>query len=278
MNRFIKLLNFEINRFSKIYAALLAIIIVLQFIGVIVESNSYVQGADRMMMENRWTQEELIKNNGKAGFTLIMDSFWFAGPIAIAAAALIFYIFLIWYREWYGKNTFIYRLLMLPVSRYSIYFAKASAIFLMVLGLVGIQILLLPLENELFEAIVPADFRDVLAVKDLIHSNIITSTLIPATFTQFVLHYLAGLMAVFTLFTAILMERSYRLKGILLGIVYCAAVLAFFISPLIIPAVLDMGDFFYPVEFLVLEIILGLIASACSIVIGQKLLNKKVSV
>ncbi|MBM7692726.1 hypothetical protein JOC77_002157 [Peribacillus deserti] len=278
MNHFFKLLNFEINRFIKIYASLLAIVIIIQTIGVAVVSNSFVNRANEMMMENRWTQEEFIKSNGKMSFSEFMNSFWFAGPIAIAATALIFYIFLIWYREWYGKNTFIYRLLMLPASRYSIYFAKALAIFLMVLGLVGVQILVLPLENELFKVIVPNALREVLAVKDLIYTNAITMVLIPSTFTQFLLHYSAGLMAVFTLFTAILMERSYRFKGIIFGVLYCAAVLALFSAPLFIAAMLDMGNMLYPMEFLMVEIVLGFIASVCSILIGHQLLTKKVSV
>ena len=36
------------------------------------------------------------------------------------------YVFFIWYRDWLGKYTFAYRLLMLPTTRINIYFAKAD--------------------------------------------------------------------------------------------------------------------------------------------------------
>ena len=41
---------------------------------------------------------------------------------------------------------------------------------------------------------------------------------------EFVIYYGVGMTAVFVVFKAILFERSFRLKGIIYGILYCAAV------------------------------------------------------
>ena len=40
--------------------------------------------------------------------------------------------------------------------------------------------------------------------------------------------------AVFIVFTAILFERSFRIKGIIYGILYCAASLLVFFAPILV--------------------------------------------
>ena len=51
---------------------------------------------------------------------------WFLGPIALCIAALIIYVFFIWYRDWLGKNTFAYRLLMLPTDSNEYLFSESD--------------------------------------------------------------------------------------------------------------------------------------------------------
>ncbi|WP_409296728.1 hypothetical protein V1498_02430 [Peribacillus sp. SCS-26] len=275
--RFLKLLNFEISRFIKIYVSLLVLTVVVQFAGVLILSNKIVNNAEKIMKEEMISLQQYLQNYGKTNFSSIMESLWFLAPIMISAAALLLYLFLIWYREWTGKNTFIYRLLMLPASRMNIYFTKALTILLMVLGLVALQLAILPLEISFFKAIVPADYRVNLDMKTLIYSNPATMILIPPTFMQFLLHYGGGIMAVFVLFTAILLERSFRIKGIILGVIYCAGALALIVLPLFY-AVMKGEMLLYPSELLLLEVLLGLIVCGISIWMSARLLNKRVSV
>ncbi|WP_409291288.1 hypothetical protein [Peribacillus sp. SCS-37] len=274
---FLKLLNFEISRFIKIYVSLLVLTVVVQFSGVLILSNKIVNNAEGIMKEEMISLQQYLQNYGKTDFSSIMGSLWFLTPIMISAAALLLYLFLIWYREWTGKNTFIYRLLMLPASRMNIYFTKAMTILLMVLGLVALQLAILPLEISMFKAIVPADYRVDLEMKILIYSNPATMILIPPTFMQFLLHYSGGIMAVFVLFTAILLERSFRIKGIILGVLYCAGALALIVLPLFY-AVIKGEMLLYPSEVLLLEVVLGLLVCGISIWMSARLLNKRVSV
>ena len=44
----------------------------------------------------------------------------------LCGVILIIYVFFIWYRDWLGKNTFIYRLLMLPTARIQCLFGKGN--------------------------------------------------------------------------------------------------------------------------------------------------------
>ncbi|MFD1038228.1 hypothetical protein ACFQ3N_07365 [Virgibacillus byunsanensis] len=276
MRKYLKLVDFELGRFFKIYLVLIAITIVTQIAGVIVKSNKYLSQADKQIYEELIPKAQFLEQYGTMSFMQVMTSAWFMGPIALCIAALIFYIFLIWYRDWFGKNTFIYRLLMLPTARLNVFLAKATSIFLMVLGLISVQLLLLPVASTILKWMVPKDFRTDLTVGAITDFDYL-QMLIPNTFIEFVINYGLGFMAVTVLFTAILFERSFRLKGILLGIAYSAIAVIIIISPLLIQEFL-LGGFFYPIELLILEVVMVIIVIAGSIWISNYLLNKKIRV
>ncbi|MFE4812421.1 hypothetical protein ACFQ9Y_14770 [Peribacillus simplex] len=277
MMRYLKLVNFEINRFSKIYISLLLITLVSQFAGVIFVTKSLVKDAREIMSEERLSEAAYITNYGAIDFTHIANTLLFLGPIALSAVALIFYIFLIWYRDWFGKNTFIYRLLMLPTSRLSIYLSKATAIFLMVLGLIAFQIIILPMENALFNSNVPEALLNMeMSTSTIAAANRVLMLIIPSTFTQFLLSYGIGLMIMSILFTAIMFERSFRIKGIILGLVYCGIAAVLFLAPVF---VMEFGDFyFYPNELFGLLLALGIIVTGSSVWLGSWLLKNRVTV
>ncbi|MGG4266249.1 hypothetical protein [Peribacillus simplex] len=277
MMRYIKLVNFEINRFSKIYLSLLLITLVSQFAGVFMVTKNFLDGAKETMSDEKLSEAAFVTTYDGIDFTHIANSLWFQGPIALAAVALIFYIFLVWYRDWFGKNTFIYRLLMLPTSRLSIYLSKATSIFLMVLGLIAFQIIILPMENALFNSNVPEAFMNMeMSTSSIAAANRVLMLIIPSTFTQFLLSYGSGLMIMSILFTAIMFERSFRIKGIILGLVYCGIAAVLFLAPVF---VMESGNFyFYPNELLGLQLGLGIIVTGLSIWLGSWLLKNRVTV
>jgi hypothetical protein len=278
MNRFGKLVHYELFRFRKIYASLLALTFLSQLVGVYLFARKYMADAhNRMLWESLSAAEYAVKYGIVAFSRYSGSSLWFLGPIALCAAALLLYVFLIWYRDWFGKNMFIYRLLMLPTSRTNLFLARISAILLWVWGLVAFQLLILPLQNALFNALIPSDFRESAAVIDIVMSHPLLKILIPRTFTEFALYYLAGLAAVIVVFTAILIERSYRFKGIAGGIVYCALAAAVFVAPIFIAETWFAG-YLYPTEEVVIEIVVGLLIGCASLWLSFFLLRKKVTV
>lgn len=278
MISYLRLVDFELKRFFKIYIALIGITILSQIIGVFTISNYYLDQANSEMARNHLSIAQFIEMNGTYSMQHIINSGWFVLPIGLSAAALVFYCFLIWYRDWFGKNTFIYRLLMLPTSRMNIYFAKASAIFLMVLGLVGIQLILLLIENMIFQWIIPFDLRTDMTIKELTYGPYgYLGILLPNTFVQFFIHYGIGIMNVFILFTVILFERSYRLKGIAFGALYYVFAHVFFLFPILLEIIYEFG-YLYPEEIFILEVILGFIVVGVSIWISRYLLSRKVTV
>jgi len=275
MKRFLKLLNFEVNRFFKLYLTLIGLIIVSQFIGAIVVSKGYMNSADQVMYKNQLSMSQYIKEYGLFSFDRFVWSEWFLLPIFFSIAMLMIYVFFIWYRDWFGKNTFIYRLLMLPTERITIYFSKLTTIMLLVLGLVTLQILLIPIEKQIVNSIIPTDLQSQFSFYDN-YSFEMWYWLYPNTLTEFILIYGVGLIFVAVLFTAILIERSYGLKGIFFAIIYGVFSFGVFIAPLLLNGF--SSGYFYSLEVFLMELVISIIVLVSAIWIANHLLKYKIRV
>ena len=277
MSNYLKLVNFELSRFMKLYVVMICFTIIMQITGVIVKSKSYMGLANEEMYKNMMSKTEFINQHGEFSFYWLTQSIWFMGPIALCGAALLFYMFLIWYRDWLGENTFIYRLLMIPTARMNVYLAKATTIFLMVIGMVALQLALFPVEAVVMQWMVPVDFRLDLNILQTIFSLNFAAVLFPLTPTEFFLWYGAGAMSILVIFTAILFERSFRWKGILIGVVYIALSVGLLMLPVLIDEFFMYG-YLYPIELVGITIVMGLLVTGMSLFTSHYLLNKKVTV
>jgi hypothetical protein len=278
MNRYWKLLNWEINRFSKLYAVILITTLVLQFVGVLYFSFGFMSRANNLMDERSLSVSQYVVNYGKTNFEQFTNnSLWFAAPIALGAVTLILYILLIWYKEWFGKNTFVYRLFMLPTSRMNIYLAKLSAILLFVLGLVAFQLFILYLQMLTFNAIIDKELRSYISMVELISRNQLLTVFFPSHFIGFLFYYALGVTAVIVVFTLILLERSFRFKGILAAVGYGSSMIFFILTPLLFKD--QWGrDYFYPDEIFWAVVVIMILIAGGSLWFSAFLLNKKVSV
>lgn len=277
MKNYLKLLNFELNRFINLYLVLIGLTIVSQITGTIVRSKNYISLANTAVHKDLIPLEQFLEYNQPMSLMNLVSSGWFLFPIALAAAALLFYSCFIWYRDWFGKNTFIYRLLMLPTARINLFFSKFSAIFLMVLGLVATQLILFPIENTLIKWLVPSEFRIDLSIRESIAFSEFLELILPSSFSQLLINYGLGVLFLTVAFTIILFERSFHFKGIFLGGLFGIAAVILFFSPYLIEALLH-HDYLYPIEHFILEVILGIIIIGISIWTSSYLLNKKVTV
>lgn len=278
MSKYFKLVQFEFNRFSKIYFILIGITIISQLVCVFISANHYLTILNQKVYKEAMLKEKFLEQYDYMSLYQITDSVWFLGPIALCIVTLIIYLFFIWYRDWLGKNAVIYRLLMLPTARINLYMAKVTTIMLMVFGLVGLQLLLLPFENMILGTLVPQEYMlDLPVYETFSYRYGFLNTLFPKTFMQFFIYYSVGLMAVLVLFTAILFERCFRWRGIALGFIYCIVSVFVFISPLLVHSIL-LDDYFYPIELLGLIFITALLVMTGSIGVSLYLLKNKISV
>ncbi|MDY0395235.1 hypothetical protein ACFSMW_12650 [Virgibacillus halophilus] len=278
MKNYLKLVSFEINRFLKIYIGLAALTVVVQFLVVLLHTQSYMKLVRDAMSNGRFSMDSFLKGEGPGPISMIdiMDGSYVI-PIVICIAGLLIYSFLIWYRDWFGKNTFIYRLLMLPTERINIYLAKATAIFMMVLGLVALQLILLPVESKMLQLMVPIDFRRDMPINGMMAGFGKMNILFPVTFMDFFVHYGIGFMTVFVLFTSILLERCYRLKGMVFGAIYFILAMAVFLLPVFFERY-TVISYFYPLEIFIIQLCLGLFITGISILLSHYLLQRKIRV
>lgn len=272
MKNYLKLVNFELNRFFKLYLILMGLVIVCQLIGVLFVSFGFMNHLDRMVID---PQQSYIDQYGIFSFDRFVNSEWFLLPIVFCIAMLLLYVFFIWYRDWLGKNTFIYRLLMLPTKRVNIYFSKLTAIIVFVFGFISLQILLMPIEQRIFSRIVPAEYRGEYSLNEVYDQHLLF-WLYPNSFADFLLMYGLGLIFVAVVFTAVLFERSYRLKGIFLAVFYGLLSFGVVILPLLLDAFYP--NYFYPNEILIMLVAMGIIVLGSAVWIANYLLQHKIRV
>lgn len=276
MRNYLKLVNFEINRFFKIYVALISLTAVVQLIGSAVVANEYMKQAKRMLYREMMPQSQFLEQHGPFSFMQVVYSPWFGIPIFLCIASLMIYVFFIWYRDWVGKNTFAYRLLTLPVERIIIYLAKLKAIMLFVLGLVSVQIILVMIEKQVTQVVVPNALRTDVPTRWILKYDVL-SVLYPDSLLEFIAIYGLGCMFVAVLFTAILFERSYRWKGIVFAIGYGVISFIVFIAPMLLNSFVWI-NYFYQTELLWMLTAISFLIFISAIWIANYLLKYKIKV
>ncbi len=275
MSRYVKLVLMELHRFWKIYAALAVLTIVSQVGAMWLNLQSFMNDVERIMKERTLlTYAEYTDRFGLHNFrdAVNFSEPFFTGPVVLCIAALLFYVFLIWYRDWFGKNTFAYRLLMLPTSRMNLFWSKLTAIMMFVLGLVALQIVLFPLHMAMYRHFIPPELGMSESIRAFILHHAVFQILIPPHIADFILFYAMGLAGVTVVFTSILLERSYRLKGLIAGIVYAGAAGSALLAPYLFHYVL------YPAEIFWLQVAVGFVLFGASIGISWRLLTRKITV
>lgn len=271
MKHYIKLVNFELNRFMKMYLALFAFLLLVQTIVTVVLANLHLGAMTQMSKMN---ESEMLEPFSLIDLTY---TFWFSVPIGICVATLLLYTLFIWYRDWFSKNAFIYRLLTLPSQRMNVYFAKLTTILLTTIGMVVFQIVVLGFLSILLKWLVPAAYRVDVPLIEVILSSGMLQTIIPDNVLEFFLSYGVGLVFVIVVFTAILMERSFRWKGIALALTYVFGIMLLLVSPILVEAFWS-GFSFYATEMFWIRAGLLTIVAAVSLWLSHYLLNKRIMV
>ena len=271
MRNLFKLLNFETNRFWILFGILAMFTAVFQLIGLFIMTHSFNENIRLTRLEGADVAIEYYQFE-LSHFT---DSFWFIAPNIICFTILGLYIFVIWYREWFGKSTFIYRLLMLPTARITVYAAKLCTILIFTFGFLAWQVGLIYIEHITAKVLISNSLYSTESNFSA-YLNEPLSIFIPTTLTEFILLYGFGAIIVVVLFTTILFERSYRWKGIAYAILYGLLVTVVLLAPFLIDAI--FGNIIYLSELTLLTILTGIMVIIASMLLSRYLLKYKVSV
>ncbi|WP_438350869.1 hypothetical protein ACP8HI_09615 [Paenibacillus sp. FA6] len=275
MNRYLKLVHMEINRFKFVLAGLMGLTVLCQFGAMIWWNMNELSRREATILQ--FGSSVMFASNSFADMISSTQLLFFI-PMLLSIGVLVIYVFLIWYRDWFGRNTFIYRLLMLPTARIHIYYAKITAILMFVFGLISFQLALLSVEKLVFNLIVPSDMREPSHFLDTINANQALALLTPGNFDQFLITYGLGMIAVLAICTAILIERSYRRVGIVYAILYLAICCWAILFPLIGLGRNNDHGYLYPNEIFIIEIVACVGVIAMSVWLASRLLSKKITV
>lgn len=274
----LKLTNFELQRMSKFLFGLMGITLISNLIAYFYVPFRFMSRINKFMSENSASVEEALEIFGTFSFADMIHSFWIVGPIALGIAGMLFYSVFTWYREWFGKNTFVYRLMMLPIERINIFFSKLITIFIGIFGLLSTQMVSLAIGYPIISMIIDSDFYNNLSLMEAVHTNMSFHYLFPINIKMFLTVNGIGLIFLLVLFTIILMERSFGIKGILMGIFYGGVALALIIFPVFIPNLLKNYYILYNSELILIEILLFIVVGLVSIFISRYLINNKITV
>jgi len=278
VKNFAKLVNFEFNRFFKLYVTLLIVVFGIQTAGVLFHTFNYKKLTNDIVMRGEMTEIEFVEMHGTFSMEDVIMSSLYVLPIYIGIAAIVFYTFFIWYRDWFAKHTFIYRLLTLPTKRMNIYLAKLTTMLLITLGYAAMQIVMIAFHTKLTKWMIPQAFRYDYSLFESVDLTGQYSLILTGNALDFFLAYAIILTAIIVIFTAILFERSYRWKGLFIGIVYSVIMLLMTVIPFTIMFMFYYQPRIYPEEAVFIQIGILLLVIVTSLLISRQLINKKVSV
>ncbi|MFC5471084.1 hypothetical protein ACFPPD_20550 [Cohnella suwonensis] len=290
MKHYLKLLHMEIHRFRYALAAIMALAIVIQIWTLVAYVNEQKATRQYHITESEANNVDIIDQyvyGSDTPYALRQVSFAdaieynqgsYIISVMIGIAVIGLYVFLIWYRDWIGRSTFIYRLLALQAPRGAIYAAKLSAILLFVFAVIAFQATLLAIEQGLFRMLVPDELYKSSYFLDAVQSNYAFKILLPRSYDQFAFAYGMGIVAVVAIFTAIVIERSYRLVGIAYAIAFLVLCAAMLVYPMYQLKTNDGRGFFYNEEIFAMEVVSCVVVLAVSVWLGLRLLGKKISV
>lgn len=274
----LKLTNFELQRMSKFLFGLIGITLITNLVGYFYVPIRFMSRINKFIAENAASIEEALDIYGTFSFFNMTNTLWIVGPIALGISGMFFYSIFTWYREWFGKNTFAYRLMMLPIKRMNVFFSKLITIFIGIFALLSTQIVSLAIGYPIVSMIIDSDFFHNLSLMESVHMNLTFHYLFPISPLLFLAVNGIGLVLLLVLFTIILMERSFGIKGIIMGVFYGGVALALVIFPFFISNLLKNYYILYNSETILIEVLMFIVIGLVSIFTSRYLINTKITV
>jgi hypothetical protein len=274
MNRILSLYNIEFKRIYKLYFALIGTLFIGNLAGLAI---SIKDSVEKISIDNKLPMNiSILKSNIGYEFvnTFTVVDIYIYGTIALGIAVLmcLLYALIIWYRDYYSRSKTIYTLLCLPQPRFNIYLSKLITIVVMIYGTIVSQFVFWYLNLTIVKNLAGIKSPIFLNIfKNMMH-NVETINIVSPNIVEFLMVDIVGvILAVVVIFTSVLIERSIKKVGVILGLLYIA--LAIFgylylvsLSRLLLINLLPVHIGYYVFLFIV------------SLILSYYLMNKKISI
>ena len=205
MKQYIQLTNEEIKRSFKLYVIAVLVMAAIELVSVVVNVKLHERRIEDYLKANTATLYEAFNNIGK--ITFVDAASLFSYVTIIGMALVLIYTIQIWYRDWIGETKYIYRLLMLPGNRASIFFSKLTTVFLIIMSFLGIQWCLIQFGNLLFNWLVRENYKDISNLRSI---GSTLGELFSLNLTNLFVILAVSMFIVSFMFLLVLIERSYR--------------------------------------------------------------------
>ena len=259
-NKILTLFDIEFRRIQKIFFAVTSLL-TLGNIAI------FILGIYRVMEDVRvetGVVQELSVLKTDIGKKMLLElqvpNFIYALSNLLMVLALIgcaFYSVLIWYRDFSSKSKSIYTLFMLPENRFIIFISKLITMLTLIYSIIFIQHLLWGIET-----FVVSKYADIPIINMIysINNNTIYSIFqisVPIYPAEFLMIFIIGpIVGVSAIFAAVLMSKSIKKVGGVLGIIYIVSLAVVYLAILIgayeySDAILKNNIIFFIVVFLI---------------------------
>lgn len=274
MNRILTLYNIEFKRIYKLYFLLIGTLFIANLAGVM---KTLYDSVKRISLENNLPMNiDILKTN--LGYSFINEftknDIYVYGSMALGVAILfcLLYATIIWYRDYYSKSKTIYTLLSLPQPRFNIYLAKLIMVIVMIYGVIACQFLFWYIDLNIIKILAGISSPNFANVYSNMMQSVNQINVVSPYLLDFLMIDLFGvILAVVVIFTGVLIERSFKKVGVLLGVGY---ILITIIGYVFIIG-LDSGILG---NLLLNHIMYYILLIMVSILISYRLINKRVCV
>lgn len=274
MNRILTLYNIEFKRIYKLYFLLIGTLFIANLGGVM---KTLYNSVKRISLENNLPMNiDILKTN--LGYSFINEftknDIYVYGSMALGVAILfcLLYATIIWYRDYYSKSKTIYTLLSLPQPRFNIYLAKLIMVIIMIYGVIACQFLFWYIDLNIIKILAGISSPNFANVYSNMMQSVNQINVVSPYLLDFLMVDLFGvILAVVVIFTGVLIERSFKKVGVLLGVGY---ILITIIGYVFIIG-LDSGILG---NLLLNHIMYYIVLLMVSILISYRLINKRVCV
>ena len=271
MNKILTLYDIEFKRIYKLYFSMLFAFIAFNVGITAIELSNVVAKVSRKLETNKsikllqkLSATRIIRDESINRIFALMNI-----ALIVAIAICLLYAFIIWYRDFIGKSKTAYTLFMLPNNKFDMYIAKLLTIVFLIYGVIIAQILSWVISISIVTSLTPATLSQ---IKSILGNTALFELVgfIQLDFISFIMINIIGvIISVMIIFTGIIIQKSFKKVGILLGIGY---IFIFGIMNLFVIAYKS-----YSGQLIIYQTICYLITALVSVGISYRLLNKDIS-
>ncbi|MGL4820099.1 MAG: hypothetical protein ACRC5C_08970 [Bacilli bacterium] len=267
--KFLTLLELELKKLAPIVLGIFGTATAM--IAYLFYSNIDAEKAQLIGKLAGQTFAEYAAENGPYTLAFFIDSsMWFTVIFFFVGLSILGLTLYTWYKEWFGQSKRIYMLLTLSGSRLQVLGSKLAALTLVFVSYYLFVLVNLYIGGLLMSGLLDAALVGENLVQNALQQSLMMSFILPGNIADLAYKFAFGVMMMLIMTTFVMMDRSKRVIGALVGVVFGASTVVVFFY-------LNTLHLFADEFPIVMWGFVGIVSAVC-LAISTYLLQKKVSI